>query len=639
MEKKLIKALIGCLFLYSFSVLGQTSEEEYLAAEKVRMEQSEANEADIDIFITTNLPNYNLTQSRIDEVTNNLLSEGITSTSEISAALLVVKKFELRKLYFTTYPNKASLYNAIPIPVEIQQICLNGGFNNNSVAGYTFRSDVGPPGFNGCLTPAAIANTPVPATNNFNSRITRISSINGGYQINDPTLAAFNVNIPTILTGNGSIRLNNMVADNTVNATTMRRVFPVINQGFLDFNFSLILENPGGHTLAEQPFFRARVLDVNGNVVDNICIVSNPANCLFNSVVQPTGTPLLYTGWVCARLNVQSILGQQGTVEFTIGDCGLSGHQGYVYIDNVCGATCPNPAFGSINLNPLNINCPSTPFQVCGTYQTPPNSILGALTLDIMQGTNIVGTINSPTQITGTTFCFTVDPNLYGNNPTGNYTFQVNVTYNVNCGAGIFQYNSSTTNGTVSFNNCCLPNAILLSPNDNVTNLFPLAVRNLERSDFIRASNIIGIGDNVIQNGVVYHAGNFVDLMPGFDAITGSQFAAYPQGCTQNFVYRQPNPNSDNSEIIEPLEINLVKIQKELKIYPNPSNSFIDLMIKNDIFNKIIIVGIDGKIVLDKTIEPTTTFNLDISRYASGIYIVNVISNDGRQYSQKLIKN
>ena len=256
-----------------------------------------------------------------------------------------------------------------------------------------------------------------------------------------------------------------------------------------------------------------------------------------------------------------------------------------------------------------------------------------------MQGTNIVGTINSPTQITGTTFCFTVDPNLYGNNPTGNYTFQVNVTYNVNCGAGIFQYNSSTTNGTVSFNNCCLPNAILLSPNDNVTNLFPLAVRNLERSDFIRASNIIGIGDNVIQNGVVYHAGNFVDLMPGFDAITGSQFAAYPQGCTQNFVYRQPNPNSDNSEIIEPLEINLVKIQKELKIYPNPSNSFIDLMIKNDIFNKIIIVGIDGKIVLDKTIEPTTTFNLDISRYASGIYIVNVISNDGRQYSQKLIKN
>lgn len=60
---------------------------------------------------------------------------------------------------------------------------------------------------------------------------------------------------------------------------------------------------------------------------------------------------------------------------------------------------------------------------------------------------------------------------------------------------------------------------------------------------------------------------------------------------------------------------------------------------QNDSFNKIIIASIDGKIILEKMVEPTSSYNLDISRYASGVYIVNVVSNDGKQYSQKLIKN
>ena len=428
-----------------------------------------------------------------------------------------------------------------------------------------------------------------------------------------------------------------MVADNLVDVTTMRRIFPVINEGFLDFNFSLILENPGNHVAARQPFFRARVLDVNGNVVDNICIVSNPANCLFNSVTQLTGNRLLYTGWVCARLNVQSILGQQGTVEFTVSDCGFAGHQGYVYIDNVCGSICTNPAFGSINLDPLNQNCPTVPFQVCGTYQTPANSTLGALTLNIMQGTTLITTINAPNQLTANTYCFEINPNLFGLNPTGNFTFQVNVIFNVNCPTGVFQYNATNINGIISFNNCCLPTLTLTSA-DNMTNSNTDAITLRERSDWIRATNTIGIGNSTFQDGVVYHAENFVELNPGFEAVLSSQFSAYPLGCTGTYVYKNSTPTI-NSPVVIDSKLELIKISRGFSIIPNPSSNAVEIVMENAKFNKITIVSIDGKKIFENSLQSADKFQVDISSYTCGIYIVNVTSDSGQVYTSKLIKN
>lgn len=180
--------------------------------------------------------------------------------------------------------------------------------------------------------------------------------------------------------------------------------------------------------------------------------------------------------------------------------------------------------------------------------------------------------------------------------------------------------------------NNCEQTLILTSPDDDSTNLSSLFVRHIERSDWINASNVIRFGDSAFQNGVVYHAGNYVDLTEGFDAIMTSQFEAYPEGCTDNYVYKDSIRNGTQNG-------NPEELIKSFIVSPNPSKNFIDLTIKNDTFNKIIIAGIDGKIILDKTVEPTSLYNLDISRYASGVYIINVVSNDGKHYSQKLIKN
>ncbi|MCZ8197335.1 MAG: T9SS type A sorting domain-containing protein [Flavobacterium sp.] len=151
---------------------------------------------------------------------------------------------------------------------------------------------------------------------------------------------------------------------------------------------------------------------------------------------------------------------------------------------------------------------------------------------------------------------------------------------------------------------------------------------NEERNNWIKTTNLINTSTTVI-----YHAGDFVELNPGFETQNASKFTAYIQGCTDNtdFVYKnQIDKNLGDSEKV---------IDRSLIIYPNPSSKLIGLELKNSTFNKVLITSIDGKTVLDKSIENSESFQVDVSNYANGIYIVNVIDKDGQVYNQKLIKN
>lgn len=156
-----------------------------------------------------------------------------------------------------------------------------------------------------------------------------------------------------------------------------------------------------------------------------------------------------------------------------------------------------------------------------------------------------------------------------------------------------------------------------------------------EREDWISSTDLITFGNGIIGNGVVYHAGNYIDLLPGFEARTTSQFGAYIQGCTipQSFVYRQSS--SSNHDDARSLVSNLAGF----KIYPNPSSSSIEILTDNTQFNKVEIISIEGRKVYEKSIENSDKIQVDISSYNNGIYIVTVTNINGQQFSQKLIKN
>lgn len=655
MYKILKIVLFSCVWFGSSTITAQLNK--YIDEENNRILLSQKTEIEIQKFINDNFNNYILSQENNDKIKSHLIDEDEFTPLEFENAKINAKKHELRKLFFHQNPDKKEYYVAKKIPAALTQQCVNGDFENNT-AGYSFWSDAHPQPASGsafflsCATPTALtaSNVITPATNNFNSTITMIDNTSAGYQAFDPTLSTFGVNVPTLNSNGGSkcVKLNNAFGSGSSDLTTVSRYLPNISDATIDFNFSLIMDNKPAHGQDIQPYFRARVLDQFGNVIDEICIIANPDNCLFNTYVVDSSRRILYTGWICAKLNVEDIMNQPATVEFSVSDCQPSRHFGTVYIDNICGTICASPQLGAISLDPANINCPdvinNVPFQVCGTYNSPVNAMLNTLTLDITQNGTVIGSISAPTQLTATTFCFTVNPSLFGANPSGDFDFDVNATFNVNCSAGTFIYeisdHSANLGPDVTFENCCKPTLTLISPTDNHNNLSPIIETQRERSDWIKASNIVSVGNNAISNGVVYHAENFVELNPGFEADFGAQFLAYPEGCTASYVYKNGNAtNTHSTPTSFDDTVNLIRVAKGFAIMPNPSSSTIDIVMKNSKFNKVSISSIDGKIVFETNVENTDKTTIDVSSYENGIYIINVTTDDGQMISEKLIKN
>lgn len=651
--KKIVKtALLIIVFLNSNSIFAQL--QEYIENENNRILKAQQTEIEIERFINSNFKNYKLAKEITEELKEHLREEEEFSDEEFEIALINAKRHELRKLFFKQNPDYKEYYSAQAMPQSIAQDCVNGDFESG-VAGYSFWSDnyaqpaSGEDFFQSCstVTERTASNVMTASTNNFGSRVNLINSAASGYQVNDPVLASFGVNVPTLNSNGGTrcIKLNNTGGYGSSDLTTLSRNFTTINQSTIDFNFSLIMDNKPEHGQEIQPFFRARVYDQFDNIVDEICIIANPDNCLFNIIYINSERRMLYTGWICARLNVESILNQPGRIEFTISDCQPSRHFGTVYIDNICGLTCAVPQLGALSLEPTNIVCPDlsdeTPMSVCGTYQSPVNATLSTLVLYILQNDEIIGTINSPTLLTANTFCFTVLPSQFGVDPFGDYEFQVDATFNVVCPAGNFVYDitdySANVGPDVTFVDCCKPTLTLTSPVDNVSNLDANIETQKERSDWIRATNIVEVGNNDFQDGVVYHSGNFVELNPGFEAVSGSQFAAYIEGCSDNYVYRYQNPNTSKTEPKEE-EINLIRLGSGFKIVPNPSTGMFEIIMKDNTFKHYQITTIDGKVVQESSIQVTDKHQFDITRFSNGIYIINVVSENGEIQSQKLIK-
>lgn len=653
---KSLRVLLFCFIWFNSNTLF-AQVEDYIKLEQNRILNAQNIEKEVQQFVVKNITNYKLAKE-IEIETIRHLNEEIEELSdkEIELAIEKSKVVELRKLFFQKFPNKKKEYIANPVTNDLRQACVNGDFEDGT-ASYTFWSDAHPQPasgssfFQSCATQTTLtaSNVVTPSVNNFNSTITMIDNTAPNYQQYDPVLVNFGQNVPTLNTNGGSkcIKLNNTQGYGSSDLTTMSRYIPSINEPTIDFNFSLIMDNKPAHGQDIQPYFRVRVLDQNNNVVDQICIIANPDNCLFNRINVSNSRRILYTGWVCARLNVQDILNQPGTIEFSISDCQPSQHFGTVYIDNICGFTCATPQLGALSLDPTNINCPNAtpdvPINVCGTYQPPVNATLNTISLNILQDGNLISTINAPSQLTSSSFCFSFLPSAFGANPSGNFEFEVNATFNVACPAGTFIYditdNSANVGPDVTFINCCLPTLTLVSPSNDVTNLAATTETQKERSDWIKATNIVEVGNTVFQNGVVYHAGNYIELNPGFEAVEGSQFVAYIEGCSSSYTYRGTNSNETYNEEILAEELNLIKRDVEFFIVPNPSSSSVELIMKDNQFKNISITTIDGKMVYDRDVQLTDKARVDVSRYANGIYIVNLLSEDGNVYSKKLIKN
>lgn len=664
---KKVFTLLILVFLMSISGFAQTATDIYLQQENTRIANANATEQLIASFIANNLSSYSLSYARLSQVTSPVI-EGVTQTltgQALQDATLEAEKVELRKLYFQQNPSSLLYYIAATIPATVE--CLNGGFEGSvgttggSTAGYSFVSET--------YTDQYIAFTKIPTNVPQVSPTGIITLVDNS--INDPK-----TNLSRVHSGTHAIRLNNADGTRFTNAgnrwgtvSGLSKTFTV-SQNTVSFNFALVFEYVETHReiVADpkanppilyqpsyEPYFQCFLRSATGAVLYERQIVSNPANtAVFHDTNPSVADKLLYSDWVCENIDTSQFMGQDVTLQIFVSDCGKSGHFGYAYLDDFCGVPCTAPAFGSLKINPLNVNCPSFPMTVSGTFTPPTNNTINAslTTLNIINSSKvIVGTVSNPV-ITGNTYTFTLNQtDFFGvNTPTtGDFEVKVNATFILNGSTyqTVLHQQSANAGVDVSFNNCmccssCCPD------NLSITTSVPLNFSDRgQASSTIIATNVINGSPGNLTT-AVYHAGTSVMLKPGFNAKAYCNFHAYIQGCSGTFQNRlstnteigtitNVNLNSKNTEN----EIALVKVSNSkgvITVHPNPSNGVFKISI-NDITNGIIeVTDLYGRKVYKSDFKNQSEFDMNLQDNSKGVYIVKVVSGD-QTYIEKIIKN
>ncbi|MEE1899614.1 T9SS type A sorting domain-containing protein [Flavobacterium rakeshii] len=606
------------------------------------------------------------------------------------------------------------------------QTLQNGGFETGNYTGYSFTLQNGGFQVTQCNINTNGYNTLTPSStyNSFNSNATLVTG-NG----NDVTLAAQNIFVPIVNSGNFSLKLNNNTGGGSI--ATMSQTF-LTTTSVISFDFSLIVEDHHQSSPQYQPFFTVRAYNLNDEIIsnNNFCISADPENPIFSSI---ENTELQYTGWKCGRITIpDEYINQEIRLEFVMSDCGQVQHYGTVYIDNISNdSSCNTPVYGFLQLDPIQYNCPQSSFNVCGSFtlpeycNAPPN-----LSLEITQDGNVVSTLTNA-QINGNTFCFNVNLNDFGANPNGDYEFNLigDFTLNNNNGGyiltlfdsssvpgadvsfgispedatvngNILSWPDTSTSYTLEFvadGTCCPDSAAPTSPisytvttTDNQFNL-DVVVNELSYKCFrwriltdcgswsdwcclasapgstyenllddcypnglelclpnyhaVITENGISFeqreqwitAENTIQNQaeVTYQAGDYLELQPGFNTVTGAVFLAQIEGCVPELTvtttasrtaYYEEEKESDESQIRESFN--------GFTVYPNPTNGSITVKFDNSV-NQFGIYDVTGKQLISIPNTTNHETQIDLSNLAPGIYFLTA---DGAPI-QKIVKN
>jgi len=258
----------------------------------------------------------------------------------------------------------------------------------------------------------------------------------------------------------------------STSAVVQAKRFKTNNETSVVFNYKVALQSipESGHD-NEQPFFKARILNKNGMLVKEFCLIGDPQNCIFTQDPGGNmGSIILYTkNWQSGTLDISSIPNnEEFTIEFTAARCGLNGHFGYAYVDDLCVLHSDENLQGSIELNPLYKICPELPLEVCGKFTIPNSGGISAnvnsIQLNVYDSNNAVVYTTTTTKsldLINKTFCFELAAANFPNITNANYNIGAIINYGVtgttNCIGTNFSNafdNDANPGSDISFLNC-----------------------------------------------------------------------------------------------------------------------------------------------------------------------------------------
>lgn len=149
----------------------------------------------------------------------------------------------------------------------------------------------------------------------------------GGVDPLVPTIPMVNPN-----GGSATVRIGDGTATNSYGAVLRQTFLVDPNSAIFSYSYAAVLEDPS-HSPMQQPFFRVRITDQNGTVINCGNYQAYAADGQYGWVDMGN---YVYKNWSTTMVNLSSYVGQNVTVEFLVGDCSLSGHYGYAYVEAAC---------------------------------------------------------------------------------------------------------------------------------------------------------------------------------------------------------------------------------------------------------------------------------------------------------------
>ncbi len=267
----------------------------------------------------------------------------------------------------------------------------------------------------------------------------------------EPILQSYGVsqNVVGPSGGRFAIRLNDVIGGGQ-DITSFEKKFVPTNQ-FVSFDYMAAMDASHVNNIAIQPFFTARLLDDQHNLIQStqFCIMADPAEPLLVNI----DDHLFFTkGWYCGLIVIpEEYIGETVFLQFITADCGASGHRGVAYVDNIINdIKCKKPQYGFIELKPVETKgCKHEKVEVCGYFSEPHNSSLSSIDLEILQNgvpvTVPAGYINL-TSLSSNSFCFTVDFAGMGISFSGDYEFSVNASFTSSINGYVYNINDTSSN-------------------------------------------------------------------------------------------------------------------------------------------------------------------------------------------------
>lgn len=134
-------------------------------------------------------------------------------------------------------------------------------------------------------------------------------------------------------------------------------------------------------------------------------------------------------------------------------------------------------------------------------------------------------------------------------------------------------------------------------------------------------------GENCVLS---YPDGTIIESVTFGAQTTDMGYARVPNG-TGSFVIQAPTFNANNQS----LGINDSTEIATFKVYPNPTNDLITIESGQNEISQISLYNMQGQLLLNKRTSSTTSLDVDLSAYSSGIYLLKVNGNQ----TIRIVKN